>query len=130
MNTRTLTSLVSLAVLMGCASVPDAAAYHRRLERLRTRDEKAAFAFDLMSRRVIAPPASVDTVCAIFGTQMSVVRTNGSLCTLDIYLSDDSTDDERLPAPQIRLPWILRLDHAVGGRSIDACALLAPGVGK
>ena len=125
MITRKLAGAVCLALLLGCALVPESTTYHRRFERLKTGEEKAAFAFDLMSRGKITPPANIDNVYAIFGSEVSHTTTNNGICTVEICLSYESTGIAQLPPP-----WILRLEHAVGSRRIDSCALRAPGVGK
>lgn len=125
MNWQRLASVFFLALFVGCASVPETTKYRRGFERLKTRDEKAAFTFHLMSRGVITPPASIDTVYAIFGSDMADTTTNNGICMVEIFLNYSSTGYEQLPPP-----WILRLDHVVGSRRIEACALHAPGVGK
>jgi hypothetical protein len=125
MNGQRLASLVFLAWFVGCASVPETTTYRTEFERLKTRDEKAAFTFHLMSRGVITPPASIDTVYAIFGSDMADTTTNNGICMVEIFLNHSSSGYEQLPQP-----WILRLDHVVDSRRIEACALHAPGIGK
>jgi hypothetical protein len=124
MSTRASLLVVFLVLLSGCVSPRDVAAYHRRFEGLKSREACAAFAFDLMSRRVITPPASIDTVHAIFGDEASEMTTNNGVCTVTIFLTYAPYGYQ---APE---PWILRLEHAVSSRRIDSCALFAPGVGK
>ena len=124
MSLRVLPLLFCLALVSGCASVRDAATYHSRFESLRTREQMAAFAFDLMSRRVITPPASIDTVYAIFGTQLPETTTHNGVCTVSIFLT---YADYGSQPPE---PWVLRLEHPAGSPQIARCALIAPGVGK
>jgi hypothetical protein len=127
MSARWLLSLAILALFGGCAAVPEISTYRYQFERLKTREEKAAFAFDLMARRVIAAPASIDTVYSIFGRDMSHEETKNGVVVVDILLGDHS--DSQVPV-QLPEPWVLRLELGIDHRYVRSCALLAPGEGK